>query len=148
MLNSISRVSMTYTRGQPFYRTPTIFLNGANDRTYNNAVERGSASYTTGGATWTSETRFGYSISDFARTDAFFNQKNPANSTEQFAFGQRLPYVSTSLGWGTPSSEYYAITGHTWSLSSKISKQIGKHSLKFGGDFTRVCCSRTDPQNP
>ena len=148
MLTSVSRLSLTYTRGQPFYLTPTIFLNGANDRTFNNAAERGSASYTTGGATWTSETRFGYSISDFARTDAFFNQKNPANSTEQFAFGERLPYVSTSLGWGTPSSEFYAINGPTWSISSKISKQIGKHSLKFGGDFTRVCCSRTDPQNP
>ncbi|HKE21055.1 MAG TPA: TonB-dependent receptor [Bryobacteraceae bacterium] len=148
MINSVSRLSLTYTRGQPFYLTPTIFLNGANDRTYNNEVERGSASYTTGGATWTSETRFGYSISDFARTDAFFNQKNPANPTEEFAFGQRLPYVSTSLGWNTASSEYYAITGPTWSISSKLSKQMGKHSLKFGGDFTRVCCSRTDPQNP
>ncbi len=148
MLGAVSRLSLTYSRGEPYYLTPTIFLNGANDRTYNNEVERGSASFTTGGATWTSESRFGYSISDFARTDAFFNKLNPVNSTEQFAFGERLPYVSTSLGWGTPSSEYYAITGPTWSLSSKVSKQMGKHSLKFGGDFTRVCCSRTDPQNP
>jgi hypothetical protein len=148
MLAAAGRLSLTYSRGRPFYRNPTIFLNGANDRTFNNVVERGSASYTTGGATWTSETRFGYAISDFARTDALFNKLNPANSTEQFAFGERIPYVSTSLGWGTASSEYYAINGPTWSLSSKISKQMGKHSLKFGGDFTRVCCSRTDPQNP
>jgi hypothetical protein len=148
LLNANSRLSMTYTRGQPFYLTPTIFVSGANDRTYNNDVERGSAAYTTGGATWTSEARFGYAISDFARTDAFFNKKNAPNSTEQFSFGERRPYVSTSLGWGTASSEYYAISGPTWSVSGKVSKQLGKHSLKFGGDFARVCCSRTDPQNP
>ncbi|MDQ1469703.1 MAG: hypothetical protein QOJ99_1183, partial [Bryobacterales bacterium] len=148
MLGSAGRLSLTYSRGRPFYLTPTIFLEGANDRTFNNVVERGAASYTTGGATWTSESRFGYGISDFARTDAFFNRLNPNNSTEQFAFGQRLNYISTSLGWNTASSEYYAISGPTWSMSDKLSKVWGKHSLKFGGDYTRICCSRTDPQNP
>ncbi|HVW86347.1 MAG TPA: carboxypeptidase regulatory-like domain-containing protein [Bryobacteraceae bacterium] len=148
MLGSVSRLSLSYSHGRPYYLTPTIYVNGANDRTYNNVAERGTASYTTGGATWTSETRFGYSISDFGRLDAFFNKLNPGNSTEQFAFGERLPLISTSLGWSTPSSEYYAIEGPTINLSSKVSKQMGKHSLKFGGDYTRICCSRTDPQNP
>ncbi|MEO8051575.1 MAG: TonB-dependent receptor [Acidobacteriota bacterium] len=148
ILGVAGRLSLSYSHGRPYYQTPTIFLNGANDRSYNSAVERGGASYTTGGASWTSETRFGYAISDIQRLDAYFNQKNPANSTEQFAFGQRLPYVSTSLGWNTASSELWDVRGPTWSMSSKISKQVGKHSLKFGGDFTHACCSRTDPQNP
>jgi hypothetical protein len=148
ILGAAGRLSLTYSHGRPYYQTPDIFLNGANDRSYNNVAERGSASYTTGGASWTSETRFGYAISDITRVDAFFNQLNPANKTEQFAFGERLPYVSTSLGWGTASSELWGVTGPTWSMSSKISKQIGKHSLKFGGDYTHACCSRTNPQNP
>jgi len=148
ILGAAGRLSLTYSHGRPYYQTPSIFLNGANDRSYNNVAERGSASYTTGGASWTSETRFGYSISDISRVDAFFNQLNPANSKEIFAFGERLPYVSTSLGWGTASSELWGVTGPTWSMSSKISKQIGKHSLKFGGDYTHACCSRTNPQNP
>ena len=148
LLGAVGRLSMTYSHGRPLYQLPSIYLNGANDRSYNNVAERGSASYTTGGASWTSETRFGYAISDMSRIDAFFNQLNPANSTEQFAFGERLPLVTTSLGWSTPSSEIYGVTGPTWSMSSKISKQIGKHSLKFGGDYTHACCSRTNPQNP
>ena len=123
-------------------------MNGANDRTYNSVAERGGASYTTGGASWTSETHFGYSIADIQRLDALFNQFNPLNSKETFAFGERIPYVSTSLGWNTASSELWDVSGPTWSVSSKISKQIGKHSLKFGGDYTHACCSRTDPQNP
>ncbi|HXJ38691.1 MAG TPA: carboxypeptidase regulatory-like domain-containing protein [Bryobacteraceae bacterium] len=148
MVGAASRVALSYTRGRPFFQNPSIFLNAANDRVYNNVVERGTASYTTGGASWTSESRFGYGISDVARTDVFFNQLNPNNSKEQFAFGQRLGYISTSLGWNTPSSEFYSINGPTWSMSSKLSKQWGKHSLKFGADYTKICCSRTDPQNP
>src|SRR5205814_5693659 len=99
-------------------------------------------------ASWTSESRFGYGLSDFTRTDAYFNKLNPGNSTEAFAFGQRLDYISTSLGWNTASAESYAINGPTWSFSEKFSKQWGKHSLKFGGDYTNACCSRTNPQNP
>ncbi len=148
IMMAASRISLSYSHGRPYLLTPTIFLNGANDRVYNNVAERGSAAYTTGGASWTNESRFGYSVSDVARTDVFFNKLNPANATEQFAFGQRLPYVSTSLGWNTPSSEFYSINGPTYSFSNKISKQWGKHSLKFGGDYTNICCSRTDPQNP
>jgi hypothetical protein len=148
MLNGVSRLSLSYSRGRPYSLTPTIFLNGSNDRTFNNVAERGTASYTTGGASWTSETRFGYSITDTARTDAWFNQLNPNNSTEQFAFGERVGLISTGLGWATPSAESYILNGPTISFSSKLSKQMGKHSLKFGGDYTRICCSRTDPQNP
>ena len=148
LLGAAGRLSLSYSHGRPYYSTPSIFLNGSNDRSYNSVAERGSASYVTGGSSWTSETRFGYAISDIQRIDAFFNQKNPANSTETFAFGQRLPYVSTGLGWNTASSELWSVTGPTWSMSSKLSKQMGKHSLKFGGDYTHQCCSRTDPQNP
>ena len=148
ILGAAGRLSLSYSHGRPYYQLPTIFLNGSNDRSFNSVEERGGASYTTGGASWTSETHFGYAISDIQRLDALFNVKNPLNSTEQFAFGQRLPLVTTSLGWGTASSELWSVTGPTWSLNSKISKQIGKHSLKFGGDYTHQCCSRTDPQNP
>ena len=38
--------------------------------------------------------------------------------------------------------------GPTWSVDQKLSKQMGKHSLKFGGDYLRQCCYRTNPQNP
>ena len=38
--------------------------------------------------------------------------------------------------------------GPTWSIDQKFSKQMGKHSLKFGGDYLRQYCYRTNPQNP
>jgi hypothetical protein len=33
-------------------------------------------------------------------------------------------------------------------VDQKFSKQLGKHSLKFGADYLRQCCYRTNPQNP
>ncbi|MEO7142494.1 MAG: TonB-dependent receptor, partial [Bryobacteraceae bacterium] len=148
MLTDTSRLSLTYSRGRPFQLVPAIFDNGAGDREFFNTLERGAASFTTGGAAWTSESRVGYSLDDLQRTDAFFSLLNPNNAKEQFPFGERIPGITTSLGWSTASTELWDVEGPTWSIDQKFSKQLGKHSLKFGADYLRQCCYRTNPQNP
>ncbi|MCU1260105.1 MAG: TonB-dependent receptor plug, partial [Bryobacterales bacterium] len=148
MVTDISRLSLTYSRGRPYQLVPAIFIGGANDRLFFNTSERGVATFTTGGAKWTSESRVGYSLNDLQRTDPFFSLLNPEKSTEQFPFGERIPGISTSLGWSTASTELWDVEGPTWSLDQKVSKQMGKHSLKFGGDYLNQCCHRTNPQNP
>jgi outer membrane receptor protein involved in Fe transport len=148
MVTDSSRLSLTYSRGRPYQLVPAIFIGGANDRLFFNTSERGAASFTTGGAKWTSESRVGYALNDLQRTDPFFSLLNPSRSKEEFAFGERIPGISTSLGWSTASTELWDVEGPTWSFDQKFSKQVGKHSLKFGGDYLRQCCYRTNPQNP
>ncbi len=143
-----TRLSLTYSHGRPFESIPGIYVNGIDDREYFNTLERGTAALTHGGASWTSESRFGYSLANLTRTDAFFNVLNPAGVKETLAYGEIFPLISTSLGWSTASSEYYNIVGPTINADQKVSKTIGRHSLKFGGDYLDQCCSRTNPQNP
>src|SRR5450432_3034521 len=148
MIDDHSRLSLTYGRGRPYQLVPAIFIGGATDRLFFNTSERGVASFTTGGATWTSESRVGYALDDLQRTDPFFSLTNPARPKEDFPFGERIPGITTSLGWSTASTELWDVEGPTWSVDQKLSKQMGKHSLKFGGDYLRQCCYRTNPQNP
>src|ERR1051326_7945258 len=148
MVTDTSRLSLTYSRGRPYQLVPAIFIGGANDRLFFNTSERGVASFTTGGAMWTSESRVGYNLNDLQRTDPFFSVLNPDRPTEQFPFGERIPGISTSLGWSTASTELWDVEGPTWSFDQKFSKRVGKHSFKFGGDYMNQCCHRTNPQNP
>jgi outer membrane receptor protein involved in Fe transport len=148
MINDHSRLSLTYGRGRPYQLVPAIFIDGANDRLFFNTSERGVASFTTGGSSWTSESRVGYALNDLQRTDPFFSLTNPLKPKEDFTFGERIPGITTSLGWSTASTELWDVEGPTWSVDQKLSKQKGKHSLKFGADYLRQCCYRTNPQNP
>jgi len=148
MITDTSRLSLTYSRGRPYQLVPAIFIGGANDRLFFNTSERGVASFTTGGARWTSESRVGYNLNDLQRTDPFFSLLNPSRPKEDFPFGERIPGITTSLGWSTASTELWDVEGPTWSVDQKFSKQVGRHSFKFGADYLRQCCYRTNPQNP
>jgi outer membrane receptor protein involved in Fe transport len=142
-LTSTSNIALTYTHGRPGLTTPRIFTNKSNDQVYHGFTERGTASYVTGGAAWTSETRFGYNLNDMDRTDAYFLQGIP----ETLPFGGRLPQISYP-GFSTPGAELWLEEGRTWSLEEKYARFVGKHSLKFGGIYMRNKVFRTNPQNP
>ena len=137
-----SNLALTFSHGRPGLTTPRIFLNHANDQVYHGFTDRGTASYVTGGALWTSETRFGYNLNDMDRTDAYFLQGIP----ETLPYGGRLPQLSYP-GFSTPGAELWLEEGRTWSLEEKYARFFGKHSLKFGGIFMRFGVYRTNPQN-
>jgi outer membrane receptor protein involved in Fe transport len=142
-LTNMSNLALTYTHGRPVLTTPRIFLNNANDQVYHGFTERGTASYITGGASWTSETRFGYNLNDMDRTDAYFLR----GISETIPFGGRLPdLVYTSFS--TENSELWLEEGKTWSLEEKYARFAGKHSLKFGVIYMRFNVFRTNPENP
>jgi hypothetical protein len=73
-ITNSSNLALTYAHGRPFQLVPPIFLDHANDRQFHGFSDRGTASYITGAATWVSETRFGYSLSDMDRTDLYILQ--------------------------------------------------------------------------
>jgi hypothetical protein len=142
-ITDASNLALTYAHGRPFQLVPRIFLDRANDRQFHGFSDRGTASYITGASSWTSETRFGYSLSDMDRTDLYILQGIP----ETLPLGGRLPGISYS-GFATPSSELWLSEGRTWSLEEKYARFAGKHTLKFGGIYMRNGVFRNNPQNP
>ena len=146
-LTDTKLLALTYSRGRPFRQRPRHFLNGANDQDLQIFAERGTLSYVGSGADWSSETRFGYSIADVDRFDMYFSNIDPNNSTEEFAFGRRVGRLRPNLGWSTAGAELNMIDGPTWSIGEKYAKHLGKHSIKFGGQYIRRCCQRANPEN-
>ena len=144
-----SSFAFSYSRGRPYQLVPRSYINGSNDRDFRVWNERGTVAYTTGGISWTSESRFGYNLADTGRFDRFFfEQKDPINKTEVLPFGRRVARISTNLGWGSPDHEYYNLEGRTINFDEKIALQRGKHALKFGFSYRSDCCQKTNPEAP
>ena len=131
-LGNSSYVTLSYTRGRPFQLQPRHYINGANDRTFQIWDERGTATYVTGGANWTLESRYGYHLTDMNREDAFFFQQlDPNNSKEVLPFGRRVPRLSYP-GVANPDQELYGMEGRTYNFDQKYARHAGKRSWKFG----------------
>lgn len=145
-LKGNSNLTFSYTRGRPYQYLPRHYLNNSNDREFQIWDERGTANYITGGASWTSESRFGYHLTDMAREDAFFFQQlDPLNNKEILPFGRRVPRLSYP-GVSNPDHEVYLMEGRTYNFDQKLAKQMGSHSLKFGFSVRRDCCKRLNPE--
>jgi hypothetical protein len=141
-----STLALTYSRGRPYQLQPRHYLNGANDRVFRLWDERGTANYITGGSSWTSETRFGYHLTDMQREDAFFFQQlDPNNKNEQLPFGRRVPRLSYP-GVSNPDHELYLLEGRTYNFDQKYARHFGRQSLKFGFSVRRDCCRRYNPE--
>ena len=145
-LTDTGNLSLTYSRGRPFQLSPSIYINGAQTRQIYS--ERATASYVTGGPSWTSETRYGYNGNDVENIfPGYRPQLDATHTAEEQPFGRRLGRLTTNLGWGTISgNSTLLIEGPTWSLGEKFSKHLGKHSLKFGALYTHHCCQRDNPE--
>src|SRR5262245_796482 len=76
-LSSLNSLAVTYTRMRPYGLDPRANVDGSNDRTFEYKQDRDTVTFTTGGPSWTSESRFGYNSNDMLRLDAYFLQKDP-----------------------------------------------------------------------
>jgi len=147
VISDNSRLSLSYNHGVPYRTIPRYFID--DPRTYYNELDRGSVSYTTGGGNWTSESRFGINRTIQDRTDQFFSLKNPLQSTESYPYGQRIPDIlASAIGWSGPNGEINHSGGPLMQISEKYARYIGRHSLKFGGDYHRSVGTRNNPQIP
>ncbi|MEO5742594.1 MAG: TonB-dependent receptor [Vicinamibacterales bacterium] len=146
-IGGASNLALTYSRGRPFRKQPRLHLNGSNDQDLQIFTERGTVSYVTGGASWTSETRYGFNMNDVDRIDRIFKILAPENPKEDTTFGRRLGRLATNLGWSTAGGESVILEGPTTNLGQKFSKRVGQHSLKFGALYTRQCCQRNNVEN-
>jgi outer membrane receptor protein involved in Fe transport len=146
LLTSTSRLAVTYNRGRPVRTTPRFYID--DDRAWYNTLDRVTASYTVGRAGWVSETKFGVNRTVADRTDGFFSKLEPENANESFTGARRRPRLSTSLGFSGPDGEINHYGGPLWQISQKIARPVGRHFLKFGGDFHRLTGTRNNPEVP
>ncbi len=149
-LTSLSNLAVTYTRMRPFGLDPSYYIGGANDRTYAYVQDRVTASFTTGQATWMSESRFGWNFNDMQRLDQFFTKRDPRGASEKEQWGRSIPRISIAgpSGFAVGGAEIWDMNGTTYSVDQKISRQMGKHALKFGGKYGFNGGFRSNPENP
>lgn len=145
-VSNTSDLSLTYSRGRPFLQTPSGRTQIGNDQTFNAEQDRGTAAYVIGGASWSSETRFGYNNINVERIDGYFNVLS--STAESTPGGRRAPSMAVNGLFGNGgASEDLNIYGPTWSLEEKYAKQWGRHSFKFGGIYNSRGTGRFDVQN-
>lgn len=148
-LGNTSNLSLTYSRGRPYRLSPEGRIQIVNPRTWQGVSERGQATFVSGGANWSSETRFGFNFNDIVRLDGWWEVGVPPGETEAFYGGRRTPAISVTgvfgNGGGGETVNYF---GPVWSIEQKYARHVGKHSFKFGGIYSRREPARFDIENP
>jgi hypothetical protein len=140
------RLAVTYNHGTPFRSTPRIFFD--DDRAWINSLHRVSISYTVSKAALVSETRFGYTRAIQIRTDGLFARKDPDNPEESFSGARTMPRLSTGLGFSGPEGEANRSGGPLFTISQKLARPVGRHFLKFGGNYSYLIGTRNNPEMP
>ncbi|HYR83614.1 MAG TPA: TonB-dependent receptor [Terriglobia bacterium] len=146
-LRSGGNLSVTYSRMRPFTVTPSVAIDGANDRTFNNEQDRIAAQFVLSRSQWVSESRFGWNRTFLLRLDAFLDIKDP-NKPERVVYDRRVPLLNLTGLFTTPSSESWDMTGHAYNFDQKLSRVVGTHNVKVGFRWTRQGGGRLNPQNP
>jgi outer membrane receptor protein involved in Fe transport len=138
LLSGNSSLALTYSRGRPFATNPRV--SPVNPITWDGMQERGTANFITGGAAWTSETRFGYNYNHLSRNDGYWTAAlNPALPETIFG-GARMPsfeipcYSPFNPTYGA-GSKFINFGGPAWSLEETYARHFGPHSFKFGGIY-------------
>jgi hypothetical protein len=148
-LTNVSNVTLTYSRGRPFRLSPEGRTQAINKRSWSGISERGQATFFTGGAAWSSESRFGFNVNDITRLDGWWEVGVPPGQKEAYYGGRRLPAIGVDglfgNGGGGETVNYY---GPVWSAEHKYARHAGLHSLKFGGIYGRRQPGRFDIENP
>jgi len=148
-LTNVTNLSLTYSRGRPYRLSPEGRTQAINTRTWTGISERGQATLFTGGAAWSSESRFGFNLNDITRLDGWWEVGVPPGQSEAYYGGRRLPALSVDglfgNGGGGETVNYY---GPVWSVEHKYARHAGQHSLKFGGIYGRRQPGRFDIENP
>lgn len=144
-ISSRQEVAVTYTRDRPSSLTPSI--SPLNPRTFTGQSDRVTATYTTFGSKWTSETRFGFNKTFVSRLDAWNNVKSPTEK-ETIPDGARVPDIHVE-GIDLGGGEILQKGGPgTFSFGEKVAMPVGKHMIKFGGSFTDIRTGGKDIESP
>jgi hypothetical protein len=124
-------VTGRYTRGRPNRRDPRIDYK--NYRDFIGKQEVGTLGVIHTAGSWTSETRFGTNYNYVNRLDNIY------------ALG--VAGISGNLGFSS-GGETLELDGTTWSVDQIFGMTKGRHSLRFGGQWTMLHVSRQNIEAP
>ena len=133
LVGNQSAVAVTYTRGRPGGITPRLPKMA---RTFEGLTDRLTTVFTSGGASWTSESRFGLNYNIVNRADSPVDITDP--NTEETLEGQRrLPVMRCDLcPFNIATGEIHSFDPKPfYSIEQKLALVRGQHSLKFGGNW-------------
>lgn len=128
-------LSVRYSRGRPNRMEPRVVE--ANNRTYAGVIEQGNVNLTHASATWTFETRLGVNYNKVPRLDGIYSLYLADTSVNGI----------DGLGFSV-DGENLAREGNSWSLEELATKNVGRHTLKFGGIFLRSVGMRANAETP
>ncbi len=144
-LSSAGNLALTYTRGRPYQILPSLHI--GNGRNHQGWVERGTVNFITGGASWTSESRFGYNLTNVNRVHQFYLDGVDTSQPEKTLGGRRIAYI-VGPGFTTAQTEVLDLGGPTWTIDQKYALHRGPHSFKFGGKYSSRGGGRFNIENP
>jgi hypothetical protein len=134
LLTNTSKLTGTWVRDRPIKTLP---LGPATDyfEHFTGAQDRVSLTFTTFHASWSAETRWGWNRADDDRLIDFYNVKDPAKA-ETLPGQRRVPGIS-ALGMSINGGDNCICHSPEWNFEQKMIWQLGRHSLKFGGQIYR-----------
>jgi hypothetical protein len=130
-LRANDRLSGRYTRGRPFRNQPSALP--TNRQSYTYAADSANLSWVHSAPGWTSETRAGVNYTDARRL--------------QQAYGAGIPGIEVQ-GHFAIGAELLTLTGHTYSIEEVVSKPVGRHTIKVGGQYFVQATGRFDEEIP
>lgn len=128
-------LSVRYSRGRPNRVEPRVVE--ANNRTYSGTIEQGNVNLTHARATWTFESRFGVNYNKVPRLDGIYSLYLGDNSFNGI----------DGLGFSV-DGENLAREGGSTSFEEIATKNVGRHTLKFGGILLRSSAMRANAETP
>ncbi len=130
-LREADRLTVRYTRQTPFEFTPRV--SPSNPRTYDVREHKGTLSFIHSAASWSSETRYGYSRFERDRLDGIY------------ALG--IPGIAGNLGFSN-TGELMQNLGVNWNAEEVVAVPRGRHLIKFGVLFHKYNSSRNNEEVP
>jgi hypothetical protein len=143
-INDMTTAAFSYTHGRPYKYVASYTTNAQDWQGYQ---ERGTANLISSGASWTSETRFGYNFNEVDRDQAYWFDSLDPSKPESTYGGRRFPTV-TVPGLFSSGAEFNNRYGPLWSIEEKYAWHSGKHSFKVGAMFTQRGSGRVNIQVP
>jgi outer membrane receptor protein involved in Fe transport len=131
-INDLNRLSVRYTRGRP---DQSQFADPVTPFTFTDTNDSVTVNYTHSGASYSSETRFGFTRSDVPRLIG-----------NQFLDGDIA--AIGNLGFAGAGGEVLQSKGNGWTLEEVLALNRGRHSIKFGGIYQSQHQTRQNFESP
>jgi hypothetical protein len=136
-------LSVNWTRARPDRLIPNAIA--VNSRSFTGETDRLSGNLTMFGASWTSETRYGYNYNLVNRIDGYYELMDP-NKQEAKSGSRRLPGIN-ALGFDV-AGEILTLGAPSHQFDQKIAYTSGQHSMKLGFVFFRRGIGRSNIESP